>query len=209
MSRHRVNALLCSILALSALAIGGCGQGSYGREYYIIEAVRNAGPAEAKSDESLEIRRFNISTAFASRNLIYRLGEYQYEPDYYRQFLIAPAIMITEETRHWLAGSGLFKLVLPSGSQITPTYTLQGIVTALYGDFTDKAAPTAVVRIRFFLMQHKDGSDTVVFSQAYRTASPLPDRTGRSLIDAFSKDMAEMLTQLEADLAKFLATKPD
>ena len=205
----RVNAILCSILALAALAMGGCAQGTSAKEYYILNVVRNAGPAETKNDASIEVRRFNINTAFASRNLVYRLGEFQYEPDYYRQFMIAPAVMITEETRHWLASAGLFREVLPPGSPVTPTYTLQGIVTALYGDFTDKAAPTAVVRIRFFLMRHQDGSDTVVFSQAYRTAGPLPDRTGPALIDAFSKDMTEILTQLETDLAKFLTANPE
>jgi ABC-type uncharacterized transport system auxiliary subunit len=209
MSHRRVNALLCLILALSALVIGGCGQGSYGKEYYILDVIRNAGPSEVKGDETLEVRRFNIGAAFASRNMIYRLGQFQYEPDYYHQFLIAPATMVTEETRHWLADSGLFKQVLPSASQVTPTYSLQGIITALYGDFTDKATPTAVVRIRFFLMQHQNGGDTIIFSQAYKAAAPLPDRTGRALIDAFSKDMVDILTHFEADLGKFLSGKTE
>ena len=206
----RVNAILCSILALFAFAMVGCGQGpSTAKEYYILDVVRNAEPVPVRSEATIEVRRFNINTAFASRNLVYRLGEFQYEPDYYRQFMISPAIMITEETRHWLAESGLLKQVLPPGSPVAPTYTLQGIVTALYGDFTDKAAPAAVVRIRFFLMRHKEGSDTVVFSQPYRMAGPLPDRTGPALIDAFSKDMTEILTQLETDLAKFLTANPE
>lgn len=205
MSRRRASELLCSVLALSAGAVGGCGQGTYAREYYILEATRQARPPETRGEASLEVHRFNINTAFASRNLVYRLGEFQYEPDYYRQFMIAPATMITEETRHWLADSGLFKQVLPPGSQVAPTYTLQGLITALYGDFTDKAAPAAVMRIRFFLTQHKSGGDIVVFSQSYRMATPLSGRTSLELIDAFSKDLAEILTRLEADLTKSLA----
>jgi len=204
----RVNAILCSMLALSALMMVGCAQGTSAKEYYILDVSRTAEPIETPSDATVEVRRFNINTAYGSRNLVYRLGEFRYEPDYYRQFMIAPAIMITEETRHWLATSGLFKQVLPQGSPVAPTYTLQGIVTALYGDFSNNAAPTAVIRIRFFLTQHKEGTDVVVFSQPYRTAAPLPDRTGPALANAFSKDMVEILTQLEADLVKFLAANP-
>ena len=205
----RVSAIVCSILVVSALAMGGCGQGTAAKEYFMLDVAREAEPVPARSDATVEVRRFSINTAYASRNLVYRLGEFQYEPDYYRQFMISPAMMITEVTRHWLAGAGLFKQVLPPGTPAVPTYTLQGIVTALYGDFTDKAAPTAVVRIRFFLVRHVEGTDTVLFSQAYRTAGPLPDRTGPALIEAFSKDMVEILTGLEADLAKFLAANPN
>lgn len=207
MSR-RLTAFVCSVPVLAALATGGCGQSTSSKEYYVLEVTRAAEKAPVPNDATLEVRRFTINTAYASRSLVYRLSQYQYEPDYYRQFLIAPATMISEETRHWLAGSGLFKQVLPAASSIAPTYTLQGIITALYGDFTDKSAPTAVVRLRFFLTEHKEGGDTVVFSQAYRTAQPLADRTGRELIDAFSKGMTEILVSFEADLSKFLANQP-
>jgi len=205
----RVSAIVCSILVVSALAMGGCGEGTAAKEYFMLDVAREAEPVPARSDATVEVRRFSINTAYASRNLVYRLGDFQYEPDYYRQFMISPAMMITEVTRHWLAGAGLFKQVLPPGTPAVPTYTLQGIVTALYGDFTDKAAPTAVVRIRFFLVRHVESTDTVLFSQSYRTAGPLPDRTGPALIEAFSKDMVEILTGLEADLAKFLAANPN
>ncbi len=205
MRHRRATVLLCLVLALSALATSGCGEASYAREYYILDVVRQASRSETPAEATVEVHRFNINSAFASRSLVYRLGRFRYEPDYYRQFMIAPATMITEETRRWLADSGLFKQVLPPGSQVAPTYTLQGLVTALYGDFTDKAAPTAVMRIRFFFIQHKSGSDTVVFSQSYRTATPLSDRMGQDLIDALSKDLVEILTRLEADLAKSLS----
>lgn len=206
MSR-RVTAFLCLLLALSAIGVGGCGTISSRKEYYLLEATRKAAPVATRSDKTLEIRRFTVSTAFATGNLIYRLGEFQYEPDYYRLFLIAPAPMLTEETRHWLANSALFKQVLPPNSQMVPSYTLQALVTALYGDFTDKSAPVAVVRIRFFLTQRKDGEEATVFSQVYRTATPLSDKTGPALISALSQDLVEILTRLEADLANFLSGK--
>lgn len=207
MSHRRITVLISSILAFSAILVGGCAESSYRKEYYIVEVTRNAPPVAVKTDEILEVRRFSVNTAFATRSLIYRLSEYQYEPDYYRSYLIPPAAMLTEETRHWLANSGLFKQIMPSGSQIVPTYTLQAIVTAIYGDFTDKSAPAAVLRVRFFLAQRKSGEEKIVFSQVYRTATPLSNKTGQALIDALSKDLDDILTRLEADLQALLTGK--
>ena len=207
MSHRRMVVLFGSVLALAVIGASGCTELSSRKEYYILEVTRNAPPAAAKSDETLEVRRFTVNTAFATRSLLYRLSEYQYEPDYYRLWLIAPAAMLTEETRHWLANSGLFKQVLPSSSQIAPSYSLQAVVTALYGDFTDRSAPAAVLRVRFFLTRRKEGEETIVFSQAYKAATPLSDKTGQALIDALSKDLVEVLTRLEADLQAVLAAK--
>jgi cholesterol transport system auxiliary component len=207
MSHRRMTVLFGSILVFSALGAGGCAETSYQKEYYILEATRNAPLAAARSDETLDVRRFTVSTAFATRSMIYRLSEYQYEPDYYRQWMIAPAAMLTEQTRHWLANSGLFKQVVPSGSQIVPSYSLQAIVTAMYGDFTDKAAPTAVLRIRFFLAQRKGGEEAIIFSQPYRTATPMSDNTGPAFVGAMSKNLVEILTRLEADLQTILTGK--
>jgi len=207
MSRHRVTVFWCLLLALSVVAVSGCGGSAPRQEYYILEVTRQAAPVATRSDRTLEIRRFTVGTAYDKRNLVYRLGEFQYEPDYYRLFLIAPAQMLSEETRHWLAGSGLFQQVLPPNSQMEPSYSLQAFVTALYGDFIDKSAAVAVLRIRFFLTQRKDGEETTVFSQAYGAATPISKKTGPALIRALSQDLAEILTQLEADLADFLAGK--
>ena len=205
MSRYRRNAFLGFTLASLAVAAAGCGQSAPGKEFFMIEAVRPSGVVQTPSDATLEVHLLNVDTAFASKNLVYRLDEFQYEIDYYRQFLITPGLMVTERTRHWLADSGLFKQVLPPGSQITPTYSLQGIVTALYGDFTKESAPVAVMRVRFFLVGHGSEEGAVVFSQAYRVTQPLSAKTAEALMDAFSKDLTDILTRLEDDLRKRLA----
>jgi len=200
-----MNAFVCLAIVLSGIVVGGCSQGTATQEYYILEASRKAAPIAAPVDATLEIRRLTVNSAFATKNLVYRTGEFQYEPDFYREFLISPGPMITEHTRRWLADSGLFKQVLPSGSQIAPTHSLEGTVVALYGDFRDESAPIAVLEIRFFLVDHKVPDGAVVFSKSYRAANPVLVRTVQALMDALSKDLADILTRLEADLQKALA----
>jgi cholesterol transport system auxiliary component len=191
-------------------AVGSCASGrSYEEQYYILEAARPGEPGQAVA-ESLEVRRFSVDTAFAVKSLVYRLDEFEYETDYYRRFLIAPGVMMTEKVREWLATSGLFRRVLPSGSSIEPVYTLEGNVTALYGDFSDDSAPAAVVEIRFFLVQNAPREENVVFAQTYRAATPVQDRTAEIFVEALNRSLVEILTRLEADLRKALGeeTRP-
>ena len=107
--RHR---LLCLALLGFAFTLSGCAQSATAeRKYYVLDVTR-AGPlAKVHTDATLRLRRFNADEAFASRQLVYRLDEFRYEPDYYHQLLILPGVMTTEETRDWLADSGLFDRV--------------------------------------------------------------------------------------------------
>ncbi|HNS20725.1 MAG TPA: hypothetical protein PKH24_09505 [Sedimentisphaerales bacterium] len=211
MIRSRVRSPLClAIVVTVSLIAGGCTSGSSHREqYFILEAARRGDPLQPVSDGSLSVHRFTVDAAFAAKNMVYRLDEFKYEADYYRQFLISPGVMITEKTRDWLAASGLFCTVLPSGSRVVPAHMLEGNVTALYGDFTSESAPTAVMEIRFFLLGNAAGADRVVFSRSYRAACAVPSRTTPDFIDAMNRSLADILTRLEADLAQALAAKAD
>jgi ABC-type uncharacterized transport system auxiliary subunit len=195
---------------LLALIAGGCaGGGTYDKQHYILEAAR---PGEAIGPPiagSLEVHRFSVDTAFATRGLVYRLGEFKYETDAYRQFLIAPGTMITERTRAWLADSGLFARVLAVGSRVAPDYTLEASVTALYGDFSDESAPAAVMEIRFFLLENTDSAETVAFAQTYRAVTPVRDRTAEIFVEALNRSLADILARLEADLQEALAGRAD
>lgn len=191
------------------LLTGGCpGAIAHERQLYVLEAARRLQPVEIPAEGVLEVRRFSIDTAFATRNLVYRLDEFQYETDHYRQYLISPSVMITERTRDWLAQAGVFERVLPSGSRVAPTHTLEGSITALYGDFTDPGEPVAVMEIRFFLLGNIRPRENVLFAQTYRAATPLRDRTGEAFIEAMDLSLAAILTRLEADLRLALYNLP-
>jgi len=195
-----------SCLLAAALIAGGCTSGSPRNEqHFILEAVRQGGPVQRVADGSLQVHRFSVDAAFMAKNLVYRLGEFQYEADAYRQFLISPGTMIAERTRDWLAGSGLFNAVLPLGSRIVPDYTLEANVIALYGDFTDQASPTAVMEIRFFLLENAAGREKVVHAEAYRATNAVPSRGTEEFIDALNRNLMEILTRLESDLQEVLA----
>lgn len=202
--------LACLCLLCLGLVAGGCATGKAHQErHYILSAVRQGEPLRPVVDGSLEVHRFSVDAEFAARNLVYRLGEFEYEVDYYRQFLISPGTMITEQTRNWLTDSGLFTLVLPLGSRIVPSYTLEGNVTALYGDFSKESSPSAVMEIRLFLLDNAGGEEKVVLAETYRAATPVSDRTAEVFVEALNKSLVDIQGRFEHDLQTvFTAATP-
>jgi ABC-type uncharacterized transport system auxiliary subunit len=210
MIRIRLNLLGYSALLISGFLLSGCGQSAIAeRKYYVLDAVREGKPAAVHSDATLRLRRFNVDEAFATRELVYRVDEFRYEPDFYHQFLVLPGVMITEETRDWLANSSLFARVTAVGSRLESTYLLEGNVIDLHADFTQKTAPEAVVEIRFFLLVGPEANESVALSETYRAATPIATRTAEAVVGALSKSLTDILTRLEADIAKVLARQPD
>jgi cholesterol transport system auxiliary component len=204
--RARVSPVLafsCFWLLCIGLVAGGCATGTSREERdFILEAARQGEPLRPIAEGSLEVHRFSVDAEYAGKNLVYRIGEFEYEVDYYRQFLIAPGAMITERTRDWLADSGLFSQVLPLGSRIAPDYTLEGNVTALYGDFAKGSAPAAVMEIRLFLLDNTGGTEKVAFAETYRSATPVTERTAEVFVQALNQSLVDILGRFERDVQK-------
>jgi len=210
MIRIRLHLLVPSALLVSGFLLSGCGQSAVAdRTYYVLDTAREGKPAAVHSGATLRLRRFNVDEAFAMRELVYRVDAFRYEPDFYHQFLVLPGVMITEETRDWLASSGLFARVTAVGSRLESKYMLEGNVIDLYADFTQKAAPEAVVEIRFFLLAGPEANESVALSETYRAATPISARTAAAVVEALSRSLADILTRLEGDIAKVLARPPD
>jgi cholesterol transport system auxiliary component len=202
----RLPAGVLGILVLSAGVLGGCAQNAPSRQYYLLTAQPPAPTAPAEAGRGvLLVEPLRVAAAFAGRQLVYRVNEYRYETDYYHQYLMPPEQMLSGQTQAWLAASGLFRQVVTPGSPLTPTWALVGSVPALYGDFAGPGTPTAVLEIRFSLLGPADGNEATVFTQTYRAASPVPERTADAVVAALSQDLTQILTQLEADLRQRLA----
>lgn len=207
MTRSHVKAFSWVVLAAFAVALGGCARDSYDRQCYVLGAARERAPVEARIDGALEVRRLSVDAAFSGKCFVYRVAEHEYEPDYYHQFLVPPGILLTDKTRQWLSDCGLFERVLPADTRLEPTYTLEGSVAALYGDFTDESASQAVLEIRYFLLNSGGDAETVVFTETYRAATPIPEKTAAAFVGALDNCLAEILTRLEADLTNHQIAK--
>jgi hypothetical protein len=190
------------------LMVLGCAQSAPRGSSYVLSATRQGEPALARGAAILEVRRFSIDAEFATRGLVYRTGEFEFETDSYHEFLISPALMITERTRNWLSRSGLFDQVLVPGSRVEPTHTLEGDIVALYGDLRDPAAPVAVMELRCFLVADEKSAQNGVFARNYKSVKPLQVDSTDGLLEAFDACLVEILTDLEKGLAQSVVSVP-
>ena len=192
-------------LVVLAVAVCGCAQRTANQHQYVLAASRPGASVAAQSSAILEVRRFTIDAAFADRQLVYRLGASEYESDFYHEFLVTPAVMVTDRVRQWLAHSGVFANVLVPQSRLTPSHVLEGNITALHGDFRDASAPMAVVELRCFLIDETPSAQTVLLSKTYEATLPVESRDAEALVATLDRCIARVLTRLENDLKTVLS----
>jgi ABC-type uncharacterized transport system auxiliary subunit len=186
--------------------LSGCRtQQAYNKSYYVLETDRKAQAKMAKTDHILEVSHFAIDSAFSEKGLVYRVDEFEYESDFYNEFLVSPSAMITEKLRNWLSETAVFKRVLAPGSLVDPTHLIEGNITELYGDFRDKSSPIAVMEIRVFLLEIKSGMGPVVVTgKIYKSTAAFESAGAANLVSALNTCLTEILVDLEEDLAQTL-----
>ena len=195
-------ALGCSLFAVAVMA-AGCSlkKQSPAKLRYLVEAQRPGGPAVSNAQGMLRVRNLQIAAPFEGRGFVYRNSDQNYESDFYHEFLIAPQPMLTEQVRQWLSASGRFRAVLDPASKLDSTHSLEGNVTAFYADFREKAAPRVVLQIHFLFVNDLGASPQIAFQKTYRQEIRAKTRSPEALIGAWSSALAEILGDLDRDLA--------
>ena len=94
--------------------------------------------------------------------------------------------------------------MLDKRSYIEPTHLLEGNITAFFGDFREKLAASAVVEIRFFLIEQKPSKESIAFAKTYNAVFPLKSNNPEGMIEALDHCLKKILTDLENDLSKEL-----
>ena len=170
------------------------------KRYYVLEVSANPSSANPTANETLEVSNIRVSPRYADKGFVYRTSEAGYESDFYNQFLVAPASLITEEVRKGLTGSQVFKYVIGASNQSQPSYVLEGTVNALYGDFRNPNSPRAVLEMEFFLTSEIPGKPGILMQKRYSKSLPLTGRTPEALIKGWNEALEEILTALVTDL---------
>lgn len=170
------------------------------QHYFVLEVTRNADQAKTARDGVLEVADARISPRYSEKGFVYRTSEARYESDFYNQFLVAPASIITEELRKGLAQSQVFRHVIGASNQLQPTHVLEAAVSALYGDFRNSGEPKAVLEMEFFLSKNADGRSQVVMEKRYAKAINIARRSPEALVQGWNRALEETLAALAADL---------
>ena len=149
----------------------------------------------SKREMVLKIHKLRVSPLFAGRAMVYRVADLQYESDFYDEWFVAPATLVTQQIHNWLSGSAGFQLVVYGTNHVEPTHLLEGTVTEFYGDFRD--TPRAVLGLELNLLDAVHDRQPF-FRRTYHQDVPLNDRSS----DALARGLTEALRAVLVDLAK-------
>jgi len=196
-----ISTLLILTMALTAVSCVKLGGDPVDKRFYRLTPERSGEPALPQGDIVLKVRRMTVSDLYNSRELVYQLRDGGIESDFYNLFFVTPGNNLTTELRNWLGASGQFSHIIKPGSMVIPTLTLEGMVNSLYGDYaTDH--PAAVIEMQFFLVNESTADNDIVFSRSYRQRVPVTKPDPQELVQAMTKGVQAIFTQLEQDLAK-------
>lgn len=201
----QINFLLrrLSSLLLAGLVVQGCSlkQPNPAKQSFLLEPVR-AGEARANSSPvQVRVRNIQVAAPFEGKGFVYRTSELGYKADFYNEFLTSPRALIGGQLQAWLSASKVFRNMLPPGSVIEATHSLDGNVSALYGDFQNPSSPKAVLAAEFFISRERTSLPAIVFHKSYRQEIAIGGRQPEALARGWTLALEKIFAALEADVA--------
>ncbi len=201
-SRGHALAAVALAVAVATLASCSLSRPSPIKRTFLLEPAAPAAAA-APRPASVRVGVVNIAAPFRGKAFVYRESELGYSADYYDEFFIAPAIMLSEATAKALVGAKVFRRVVPFGAAADDgDYVLDGFVSEFYGDARTPAAPFGVVAVAFYLSPTNVPGPAVIWSREYRqrvaAAGPSPEAMARAWNAALSAVLADLARDLAA-----------
>jgi len=199
---HFARALALVAMALLAASMVACSlsRESVAKHTFLLEPTPPP-MASVQKLTSLRVGLVNVAAPYRSKAFVYRQGELKYEADFYSEFFVSPAAMLSEATARALSAANVFRRTVPPSASDPADYVLDGFASELYGDMRDPAKPVAAVAITYYLSPSNALSPNVVWTREYRQRAPAAAATP----DAFAKAWNVALSAILADLARDLA----
>jgi ABC-type uncharacterized transport system auxiliary subunit len=196
----------CAALAVT-LAACALTRTSPVKRTFLLEPGPPVSVAASKS-ATLRMGTVTVASPYRGKAFVYRQDELKFEADFYSEFFVAPAAMLSEATAKALASAGAFKRVIPPGATDEGDFVLDGFAAELYGDIRDPAKPAAVLSIMFYLLPGHALVPKVIWSREYRQRVPVPQPSPEALAQAWNGALAAILADLARDLAAADLPKP-
>ncbi|HJU06244.1 MAG TPA: hypothetical protein VJ692_13940 [Nitrospiraceae bacterium] len=190
-------------MLLGLLLTGGCvnlAKTFPEKHYFALDVSRAGEQAGPVSGTILKIHRFHISPRYEGKEMVYRTGDTRYEADFYNEWFVSPAAMVTQQVQNWIMNAGLFQHVVEASSYLDASHIMEGAVTALYGDYRYKGTPKAALDVQILLIHDGPTRADIVFRRDYRQLVDLADTSPETLTRGWNEGLRLMLAQLEKDL---------
>lgn len=172
------------------------------RHYALALDVPEAQPGAAKT--SLVVRPFTAHDPYNQERLVYRSSPYQLGFYNYHRWAASPAEQVTDWTRRYLAGTGVFAKVFPT-SDGSADLALGGRVRQIE-EVDHVQSWEAILSIDFWLTRSDQRSP--MWFQSYTAAQQAEKRNPEAVAEALSRNLKEILGRLTADLRSVVAALP-
>jgi cholesterol transport system auxiliary component len=186
-----------SSLFLLVTLVGGCSlvptQPSVDRAWFLLEVPPP--PVTENGSVPIELVSVRVAPAFSGKGLVYRLGPYRYESDFYNEWFLNPREHVEQLLRErWIRDDGAVRLVADVRSE-PGARQMDVLVTGLHGDLDGAAPGSAVVGMRVFV---QEGDRNWLWELERRI--PMAARSPEALVSALSLGMSELLSEIEQRL---------
>ena len=192
---------------LAAGALGGCVSGlskpAPEKRHYVLNAARPGRAPTPANGLVLLMRRFTIDPAYQDRGIVTRTDGVTASSDFYNEFFVDPAQLVSGQVMAWLQAAGLFSEVVGPTSALAATHVLEGHVVKLYGDLS--GAPAAVLELQLLLMDVRAGGNRVLLHPDYDKREPAAGKDPAALVQAWNKALADSLTAFEQSVRSLVA----
>lgn len=178
---------------------------------YLVAAPRQQ-PLDGARFGPMSVSRFGAIPPFDGRPLLYRTTDGTWRPDSYAGFLANPSDMVSDAVARALEESGRCEVVGGDGVAMRFDFSIDGVVEAFYADFSDSAAPKAVVELRAYLLDRRAGAPRLVAQMKGSGAAPIaaaePGKVAEALSVATGMAIDAMLRQLPREVPIEAAKAP-
>ena len=172
------------------------------RHYVLVLTVPTVPPNAAKG--SLVVRPFTARDPYNQERIVYRSSPYQLDFYNYHRWAASPPEQVTDWTRRYLRGTGLFAKVFPA-SEGGADLALGGVIRQ-FEEVDHDQTWEAVLSIDFWLARPDQRSP--FWFRSYTATQQAAKRNPEAIAEAMSHNLENILGQLTADLAPVVAALP-
>lgn len=190
-------------LLFAVVALAGCSavtRPAPVRQTFLLESPAPQAIANPRPG-TLRVGVISVAAPFRGKAFVYRMGDLRYETDFYVEFLVPPAAMLSALTARALGVARPFARVAGPGEGSDADWVLTGFASELYADGRDAGKPAAAMDITFYLTAAEGSGQTPVWMHEYRQRVPMRDRSEDAYAEALNKAFAAMAGDLARDLA--------
>lgn len=141
--------------------------------------------------------------AYEDSFFVYRTNEFQYETDYYNQFIAPPIRVISEAFRQWFTERQSVKGTMAPTYSYAPTLKIIPQLTELYGDYRDLDDPRARCSMQITVLDLEKKKAEVLFDKTYKASIQLKAISPQELFKSWNRGLQKILLELENDVITY------